>query len=369
MTRKSGTTRFAKRTAAGIFLGLMMAATAPASLTPLYSNTGGAVSQVSVFQIQPLEVVTAVRNGSGDLEVGVWQDTGSSIVQVSSATAGAIKLVEITSVSTNQLVTVAANSKSNLELTLWQVDSSGKISQQYSTTYTLTVTRISVTGLALGVFATGTRDSSGNLDVKVWKAGASSFTLLAGTSAGAISEVSVASRFYTSYVGSQFVTVTRNSGGNLAVINWIVGSSTLTQGGQATLGAIKHQSSVAIGTLGSNTVYGTVVINGKGDLEFIEWSVLGSTVTELGSGTAGAGNGVAICQGFPNTITAMRNGSGNLSVEQWDVKTTPFTLAGRDNTTTAISAVAVTPDAFIGSMVTAVRNSAGSLELTVWQEK
>lgn len=39
---------------AGTFLGLVMAANTAGSLTPLYSNSAGAVSRVSVAQLQPL---------------------------------------------------------------------------------------------------------------------------------------------------------------------------------------------------------------------------------------------------------------------------------------------------------------------------
>jgi hypothetical protein len=378
MTTNSGTAcakcpwgkmRLVWQMASGTFLGLVMAATAAGSLTPQYSNSAGAVSAVSIAQLAPLEVVTAVRNGSGDLEVIVWQDTGTAIVQASNATAGAIKKVAIAPVSANQVVTAVANSTGNLELILWKVDSSGKITKQYGTTYTLTVTRVSIIGLAVGSFATATRNSSGDLDVEVWTAGASSFSLTAGSSGGAVSEVAIAALQYASVIGSQFVTAVRNSGGDLEVINWIVGSGTLTQGGHATLGAIKHLSVVAIGTLATHTVYATAVINGSGDLEDIEWSVLGNSVKELGSGTAGAASGVAICQGFPWAITAVRNGSGDLSVQQWDDKTKPFSEAAKYNTTSPVTAIAVAPDAFIGSMVTAVRNSSGDLEVTAWQEK
>lgn len=124
-----------------------------------------------------------------------------------------------------------------------------------------------------------------------------------------------------------------------------------------------------IGTLATHTVYVTAVINGSGNLEDIEWSVLGNSVTELGRGTAGAASGVAVCQGFPWAITAIRNGWGDLSVEQWDDATKPFSEAGKYNTTSPVSAIAVAPDAFIGSMITAARSSTGDLEVTVWQEK
>ena len=364
-----GKTRLAWQMAAGTFLGLLMAANAAGSLTPLYSSPAGAVSAVSIAQLQPLEVVTAVRNGSGDLEVIVWKDEGTAIVQASSATAGAIKEVAIAAVSSNQVVTAVANSTGNLELILWKVDSSGKITKQYGTTYTLTVTRVSIVGLAVGAFATATRNSSGDLDVEVWKAGASSFSLLAGSSGGAVSEVAIAALYYASPIGSQFVTAVRNGSGDLEVINWTVGPTTLTRGGHATLGSIEHLSIVAIGTLATHTVYATAVINGSGDLEYIEWSVLGNSVKELGSGTAGAASGVAVCQGFPWAITAIRNGSGDMSVEQWDDATKPFSEAGKYNTASPVSAIAVAPDAFIGSMITAARSSTGDLEVTVWQEK
>jgi hypothetical protein len=171
-------------------------------------------------------------------------------------------------------------------------------------------------------------------------------------------------------LGSQFATATRDSSGDLRVTNWIVGSGTVTRGGHAILGSIKQVAIIDVGTVGSppHTVYGTAAINGSGNYEFTEWSVLGNSVTELGSGTAGKASHVVLCQGFPDTITAIVNGSGNLSVEQWDTATTPFSLAATHNSTSPITAVAVAPDAFIGSMVTAARSSSGLLEVTVWQE-
>lgn len=55
--------------------------------------------------------------------------------------------------NTNQVVTAVANSSGQLELILWKVDSLGKITKQYGTTYTLTVTKVSIAQMALGAFA------------------------------------------------------------------------------------------------------------------------------------------------------------------------------------------------------------------------
>jgi hypothetical protein len=74
-----------------MILGCMAAATAAAQpeLTLVHTATAGALSQVSVANLKNNWVVTAVRNGSGNLEVIVWHETSTALVRTSSKTAGA----------------------------------------------------------------------------------------------------------------------------------------------------------------------------------------------------------------------------------------------------------------------------------------
>src|SRR5215469_14726837 len=127
-------------------LGSILAAAAAGAVTPLYRNSAGSISRTSIAYLgTPGWVVTAVRNGGGDLEVIVWQDTATAIVRKGSATAGVIQEVAVAAAPTglpNSVVTAVVNSTGNLELIEWVVDSSGNVTRFPSLTTSIKATKV-----------------------------------------------------------------------------------------------------------------------------------------------------------------------------------------------------------------------------------
>ena len=145
-----------RRVAVGTFLGLLLLATASAqTITPLYGTAGGMVEEggfgligvANSFAIAPLNptnvslpgwVVTAAcvpaPSASPLLEVAVWEDTGSALVQTGSYTDNSICInVAVASLyNTSQqgttIVTGTILVSGALQVAAWQVSPSGSIS-------------------------------------------------------------------------------------------------------------------------------------------------------------------------------------------------------------------------------------------------
>jgi hypothetical protein len=93
-----------------------------ASLFPAYSNSAGAVSQISAT-VGKYGVYTAVINSSGNLEIIAWNDTGTALLRTKSITLGAARAVAAGwwGAPADYLITVLANGSGNLELISWQM--------------------------------------------------------------------------------------------------------------------------------------------------------------------------------------------------------------------------------------------------------
>jgi len=228
------------RIAAVAFLGLLSAATIPAqTITPLYSNASnsvGTVSQVAIANIGFGWVVTAVKNGSGDLEVIVWQDTGTGIVRRGSKIAGAITFgIGVTAVPgpvpyRATVVTAAFNSSFDLELISWHVSSSGAVTRAGSATSTQGGTTVAINQLgeqACGdpaaelCFGTVT-NSSADLTVSVWDMVLATgvLSLRSTISAGAADNVGISQGVDGPVPGNDYFLTAANVSGNLEVTLW-----------------------------------------------------------------------------------------------------------------------------------------------------
>jgi hypothetical protein len=127
--------------AMAILLGFSMSATASAqTITPLYGASlgmyyGGVVSQVNSATV-PGFVVTAACSPNLSLEMEVWRDTGSSVVETGSYNAGSstcdgpIALATLFNTSSEGYTTVVTATLSGgnvLTLAAWQVGPDGSI--------------------------------------------------------------------------------------------------------------------------------------------------------------------------------------------------------------------------------------------------
>jgi CubicO group peptidase (beta-lactamase class C family) len=184
-----------------------------------------------------------------------------------------------------------------------------------------------ISGAGKGQHATALRDSDGSLRVIGWNVmtdGAierpKTIVIEGGT------EIAITD-------GQGFATAMRNSAGNLQVIAWSAAlgyAENLQREGQAFGGAV---TKVAVTKLAGSGIgdgrVATAVRNGDGNLQVRVWdfhnainqvvagdSFTAGAISDVATLTLDSGNSLAQATRF---VTAVRNGSGNLQVDVWDV--------------------------------------------------
>jgi len=248
---------------------------------------------------------------------------------VSTTEVGSVSIALTATTARNSVVTAAIDGNSNLSVTGWNISSSGVITAAGS----LPGGRATKVALA-ATYGDGPNDTSG------------------------------------------FLTAVTNGSGDLEVTSWGATSDAIFSFSSATASTAVNLSCIYsfVGETGGNSYdyYVTPIMSGNLDLEVLTWAVNASgSVTLSNTGTAGLATEVssAITDLSPQFYTAVRNGSGNLSVEMWNW---PSTEHDTYNTTTPVSEVAANFGGCNGAtceMVVAARDSAGNLLLQAFQDK
>lgn len=408
----------------GACIGLMALSSASAqSLKPAFSaKTYGAASEVAIANAGSGYVVTSLKNGNGDLEVIAWQDTGTSLVRLGSATGGPITFgTAIVAVTPNLVVTAAFNSNFTLELISWQFNpkSDSPIARLSSATAAGQVGGTSVAIAAGGLscafpdnlYCVMTTTNSGAIqEVSEWGVSNKGVITAQGTLAGfSASEVAVAAvgDGISTCCGLPYFVTAVKSGSNLEIQGWAFAPTAKDPDGVLTSGSPAYNGG-AVGPLAvavaANNGVGcfiatTAAINASGDLEItsVNFFIVSGYgyIDPVSQTTAGAASQVAIDSALfsiatpPSVVTAVLNGSGNLSIELWNTDPSmSIQKIASYNTSSPIVSVAVaaeSDDAYLQTcynpiacsvefsepwafhIVTAARTSKGDLEMQVWQ--
>ena len=287
-------------------------------------NQAGAVSGIAITR-NLNRTVTAVRNGSGNLELISWDDGSGqgniSRLADSGNQAGTIGWFAIQSLSradtVADLVTAVETGANRLKLITWNLDS-----------------------------GTGTLTRLGD----------------SGNQAGEVSMIAA------SVLGNIVVTAVRNGSGNLELITWFIspdGKTIQRRADSGTQAGAVHEVAIA-GTV-------TAVRNGSGRLELISWRISpdGLQIQRLGDSghQAGEATNINISQFNANRfVTAVRAGNGKLKLIAFDVDGvgTIKRTGDSDDLAGAVSEVAlVTPEQ--NNFTTAVRDGSGHLKLITWK--
>jgi hypothetical protein len=178
-------------------------------------------------------VVTAARDSGGNLALASWRvDAAGQISHLDNAGAGAVNGLDI-AVYTREtdpgftnprtiVVTAVHNGSGDLELITWSVSESvtGKITRQGS------VTDAPATHIAVGKVGvafeedrilTADRDGNGKLAMQIWQTKNENADIISEDSAagGTVEEIAIAS-----YSARYLVTAVRTAAGNVKVISW-----------------------------------------------------------------------------------------------------------------------------------------------------
>jgi hypothetical protein len=298
------------------------------TIAPIAGISAGEASNIALQVFSSSEVLTACKNGSGNLELIGWKagDTTLTRAADSGRQAGAVSEVAL-ALSDRHAVTAVRNGSNHLLLISWDVPAQLASITRHGDSGSLAgeASQIALVALGKSMFVSACRSGSGNLLLICWQLQADgSFKRLgdSGNQAGAVSAVAMtALRTPTNTV----VTAVRNGSGILELIAWDVSSNGATIKRRADsareAGAVSEISIAAARSDGSaQPGFITAVRNASGILEVIDWRL---TDTEMvierrgDSGTqAGEASHVAIgLAGTPPTyLTSMRRGSGDLEL-------------------------------------------------------
>jgi len=344
-------------------------------------GSAGEASHLSVQAFSSAEIITAMRNGSDNLELIGWTVQDNKVTRAATASAGAVEEVALVVMGRRAVTGVRSGSK-NLLLISWstsleltsidRLHDSGDQAGEAS--------HIAMAALSTTLLVTALRAGSGDLLLITWALHEDgSFTRLADSAAqaGEVSLVKV-----TSVGNDLVVTAVRNGSGDLELIAWKISADGRTihrqDPGGTSAGVIGDLALTAHPSreLGGPDVI-TAVQNGAGDLLLISWKILDNgagfariadTSTLPASQRPGSASHLAIGPAGNGTsyLATMRNGSGDLELIVFDVAAngawsragTLVNGAGTDVTETAVGSL-------FGRPVTVVRNR-DFLNLAIW---
>jgi hypothetical protein len=295
------------------------------SFTRLFEGNAGAISEVSLLKL-PLfgtteRIVTAVRDGDGDLKVIVWRvsSTGAfTRLGDSGSLAGEATLIRSALDPRGRVVTSVRDGSGDLKLITWGISANGATVQRLGDSGSAAgdIFGNSLASLPDGVVS-AVRDGSGNLKLIAWTVNAGgSLTRRSdsGSQAGEASAITVISDIGVN--GLSMVTVVRTGSGTLKLIGW----------GPACVRLhikIVQQPNIAINTMVTNMrdVYGSVGIGVT--LASTETLTLPNTFLDIDVGGCSGATTTEQDQLFSN-----RNNAGATDVVVYFVRSTVPPLNG-----------------------------------------
>lgn len=341
------------------------------TLVRKHSLTAGTIDALAVTRVHEETVVTAVRNGSGSLELIAWRVDGTALQRAGEATGGPVDDVSICQVGFTRVATACRDGDSGkLTLALWELSPDGQLHQTDSAGAG-TMSKAAAVGLDDTLLATPLIDAAGNLKVIAWVV-SDDGKLTRGDdgSGGGVSSIATAQ-----WGGGRFVTAVRNASDKLELIQWDVQPD----------GEVERLGEATAGTVGSLDVirnrfvfdanaqeFITAVSDSNSKLKLIAWEVrLDGSIHRLGDLTGSSCSKPSLGHvGGTRYVVAHRGPEGKLRVQSFRWGTTPsgvgeFELIESASAGTA-SLVRATDPGQSGSLITALRNGSGDLQVILW---
>ena len=355
-----------------------VAATAEAQgIFPMYGIGAGAISQVAIAQVDQEEFVTAVINGSGNLEIISWlvDENDQQILRLGTwygppASAVAISSPFSVNGSTDLFTTAAINANGNLDITTWLVGGSGEIGMysevQAGKASVVSVAFVNNASNGSPQFMTAIRNFAGNLQVSLWYLDPSFNIRLSGSGlAGAVNAVSITP---LNDQNSDVVTAVANSAGNLELIQWYYDKfgKAVTRGNTAYTSESAYSVAAAPGGKPASNAFYTAVNGSNGQVTLSAWNqALG-----LQSSTPGGSSYLPVALTSTDTAALMVSGGGDYYLSAFDQTGHGFgeaaTAWGQYASNYSIAMVnTYSPDN--PEFAVAYRNSAGNLQIEFWQ--
>ena len=295
-------------------------------IQPIAESGAGEVNGIAVQAFNDSEVLTAVVNGSGNLELISWNtDPTQSVVTRgadSGTQAGTANEVALAIIGRTAITAVQSGSN-RLLLISWNVPSGlSSVTRLHDTgTAAGAASNIAITTVGTDLVVTAVRNGSGNLELISWRLEPDqSMSRLhdSGSQAGEVNWVTIAA-----IDSGNVVTAVRNGSGNLELIGWSVGTDgSLNRWGDSgsQAGAVSEIALTAVSSGSSTSDVVTTVVDGSGNLLVITWrpSPAAGTFARLGDCGAGTASDVAACTASTASgaryVASMRRGAGNLEL-------------------------------------------------------
>jgi hypothetical protein len=293
------------------------------TITRRGTGSGGDVSQVSITDWPGGPgVITALRTADGSLKIIAWKVSGDgSIQRFGDAAAGPVSEVVVSSPSGFAgVITAVRGASGDLKVIAWKVSAAGVISRGDEASGGA-CSKLSITSLlpagGAARFATGLRNEAGNLEIITWSVTSAGIVKrLDEAGAGPISGVALTAR---STASADLFSVTRGPTGDLTVIGWSVPSNgTLKRGATAQGGNV---TAVTAATWKPDVhSYVVAAVQGEGGLlKLIAWRD-GSELQRNGDVTGPAVSGVAATTWSGGVLTACPDAAGNLKLSSWTLQ-------------------------------------------------
>jgi hypothetical protein len=362
-----------------------------ASITRPFPESAGA-GEVTAIAITPLRadlLVTAVRNGSDNLELISWRlqsDGTVSRLHDSGEQAGTVTTVTITALDDDNLITAVRNGSNELELIGWAVDAAGGLTRwpgepgraglvgqpatdPVPTDWAGMIALATVNGTAARTVLTAVVNGSGDLLLITWTADpASGFTRRVDTGAGQATKLAITT---TTTAGVATVLVSMREGdGNLKVIAFdLLGepdAMVLIRTGDHTGSDVTETTLL---TLDADHVLTACRTDGNLDLTAYELTPAPMTlIRSVAEAVAGEASAVAVAGfGSGEVLTACRDGSGNLLLIGWLAPPGEFAITRAADSGSQAGEVSAVALAVLGRRaVSAVRDGGGNLLMITW---
>jgi hypothetical protein len=305
----------------------------PTLIRPIAEGSAGKASRIAVQAFDDSEVLTALRNDAGNLELIGWRTApGTAAVTRgadSGTQAGTVGEVALTLMG-RRAITAVRSGSDRLLLISWDVPPGlNTITRTWDSGTTAgEASEIAMTAVGDDLLVTALRAGDGDLLLISWRLepdGTISRLSDSGSQAGEVSLVTVAA-----IDASNVVTAVRNGSGDLELIGWGIASNGSIQrwgdsGQQA--GEVGEIAIAPLPSGGATSDVLTAVQNGSGDLLLITWrpSPGAGTIERLADsgGEAGTASAISVCSTVtasgPKVVASMRRGSGNLELIAFEV--------------------------------------------------
>jgi hypothetical protein len=227
-----------------------------------------------------------------------------TITQVTQAAAGPVHEIAVTRQSSRVIAAVRTGSD-ELKVIVWDVGADGALTRR-GDALAGKVTRGAIMDWTEGPgVVTAVRTTSGDLKVIAWKVAADGSVQRAGDgTADPVGEVAISSP--PGFAG--VVTPVRTTSGDLKVIAWKVSAAAVTHAGDVSGGACSAIAATALSSVGGAARVAVALRNGSGNLEVITWAVTATgIVSRLHEGVAGRSTTSRSRTGRPRTPISSRS--------------------------------------------------------------